>query len=57
MKKTTKLQELFHSGRVFVIAGGGCALHARIAEEAGFECPTCPAPTPPRRSWASGTRG
>jgi 2-methylisocitrate lyase-like PEP mutase family enzyme len=38
MKKTTKLQGLFHRGRIFVIAGGGCALHARIAEAAGFEC-------------------
>jgi 2-methylisocitrate lyase-like PEP mutase family enzyme len=38
MKKTTKLQELFHRGRIFTIAGGGCALHARIAEEAGYEC-------------------
>ena len=38
MKKTTKLQELFHRGQIFVIAGGGCALHARIAEQAGFEC-------------------
>ena len=32
MKKTTQLQELFHRGKVFVIAGGGCALHAKIAE-------------------------
>lgn len=38
MKQTTKLQELFHRGQVFVIAGGGCALHARIAEAAGYEC-------------------
>lgn len=38
MKKTTRLQELFHRNQVFVIAGGGCALHARIAEQAGFEC-------------------
>jgi 2-methylisocitrate lyase-like PEP mutase family enzyme len=38
MKQTTKLQELFHRGQVFVIAGGGCALHARIAQAAGYEC-------------------
>lgn len=38
MKKTTKLQELFHRGQIFVIAGGGCALHARIADQAGYEC-------------------
>ena len=38
MKKTTKLQELFHQQEIFVIAGGGCALHAKIAEEAGYEC-------------------
>jgi 2-methylisocitrate lyase-like PEP mutase family enzyme len=38
MKKTTKLQELFHRGEIFTIAGGGCALHARIAEAAGYEC-------------------
>ena len=38
MKKTTRLQELFHRDRIFVVAGGGCALHARIAEEAGYEC-------------------
>ena len=38
MKKTTRLQELFHRNQVFVIAGGGCALHARVAEEAGYEC-------------------
>jgi 2-methylisocitrate lyase-like PEP mutase family enzyme len=38
MKTTTKLQELFHRGQIFVIAGGGCALHAKIAEAAGYEC-------------------
>lgn len=38
MKKTTKLQELFHQNKTFVIAGGGCALHAKIAEAAGYEC-------------------
>lgn len=38
MKKTTKLRQLFESGEIFTIAGGGCAIHARIAEDAGFEC-------------------
>jgi 2-methylisocitrate lyase-like PEP mutase family enzyme len=38
MKTTTRLQELFRQDEPFVIAGGGCALHARIAEAAGFEC-------------------
>ncbi len=38
MKKTAKLQELFQREEIFVLAGGGCALHARIAEEAGYEC-------------------
>lgn len=38
MKKTTRLQELFHRHEIFTVAGGGCALHARIAEAAGYEC-------------------
>lgn len=38
MKKTAKLQELFHRGKIFVIPGGGCALQARIAEAVGYEC-------------------
>lgn len=38
MKKTTQLQELFQRGKIFVIAGGGCALHAKIAEAAGYAC-------------------
>ncbi len=38
MRKTTKLQELFNREEIFVIAGGGCALHAKIAEATGFEC-------------------
>lgn len=38
MKKTAQLQGLFRRGKVFVIAGGGCALHAKIAEAAGYEC-------------------
>lgn len=37
MKKTTKLQELLHSGKCFVLPGGGCALHAKIAEAVGFQ--------------------
>jgi 2-methylisocitrate lyase-like PEP mutase family enzyme len=38
MKKTTRLQELFHRDQIFVIAGGGCALHAKMVESCGFEC-------------------
>ena len=38
MGKTTKLRELFHRGKIFIIAGGGCALHAKVAEAAGYEC-------------------
>ncbi|MBI4234262.1 MAG: isocitrate lyase/PEP mutase family protein [Chloroflexi bacterium] len=38
MNKTTRLQELFHRGKTFVIAGGGCALHAKMVEATGFEC-------------------
>ena len=38
MKKTTKLQELFNRDKIFIIAGGNCALHAKIAEAAGYEC-------------------
>jgi 2-methylisocitrate lyase-like PEP mutase family enzyme len=38
LRKTTKLQELFNREEIFVIAGGGCALHAKIAEATGFEC-------------------
>ncbi|MBI2906046.1 MAG: isocitrate lyase/PEP mutase family protein [Chloroflexi bacterium] len=37
MKKTTKLQELFHREKIFILAGGGCALHARMAEAIGYE--------------------
>ncbi|MBI2872386.1 MAG: isocitrate lyase/PEP mutase family protein [Chloroflexi bacterium] len=37
MKKTTRLMELFHRKEIFVLAGGGCALHARLAEAAGLE--------------------
>ena len=38
MKKTTRLQELFQQEQIFVIAGGGCALHAKMVEACGFEC-------------------
>lgn len=37
MKKTTKLKELFERKEIFVLPGGGCALHAKIAEAVGFE--------------------
>ena len=38
MKKSKQLRELFNSGKVFTIAGGSCAFHAKMAEAAGFEC-------------------
>ena len=38
MKKSRRLRELFDSGKVFTIAGGSCAFHAKMAEAAGFEC-------------------
>ena len=38
MKKTSRLQELFQQEQIFVIAGGGCALHAKMVEACGFEC-------------------
>ena len=41
MKKTTRLQELFHRREIFVFAGGGCALHARLAEATGYEAAYC----------------
>jgi 2-methylisocitrate lyase-like PEP mutase family enzyme len=41
MKKTTRLQELFHRKEIFVFAGGGCGLHSRLAEAAGFEAVYC----------------
>ena len=37
MRNTTKLQNLLHSGECFVLPGGGCALHAKIAEAVGFK--------------------
>jgi 2-methylisocitrate lyase-like PEP mutase family enzyme len=38
VKKTTQLQELFNREEIFVIAGGGCALHSIMAEASGYEC-------------------
>jgi 2-methylisocitrate lyase-like PEP mutase family enzyme len=38
MKKTTRLQELFHQAEPFSIVGGQGALMARMIELAGFEC-------------------
>ena len=38
MKKTTRLQELFQQEQIFVIPGGGCALHAKMVEACGYEC-------------------
>ena len=38
LKKSKRLRELFDSGKVFTIAGGSCAFHAKMAEAAGFEC-------------------
>ena len=38
LKKTTKLHELFDREEIFVAAGSGCALHAKMAEAAGYEC-------------------
>ncbi len=37
MKKTTKLQQLIHGDECFVLPGGGCAIHAKIAEAVGFK--------------------
>jgi 2,3-dimethylmalate lyase len=37
MKKTTRLKELFNRDKIFILAGGACALHAKIAEAVGFE--------------------
>ena len=36
MKKTARLQQLIHGEQCFVLPGGGCALHGKIAEAAGF---------------------
>lgn len=36
VKKTTRLRQLLNSGEFFVLPGGGCALHAKIAEAVGF---------------------
>lgn len=37
MKKTTRLQQMIHGDTCFVLPGGGCALHGRIAEAVGFQ--------------------
>ncbi len=37
MKKTTKLKSLLINNEFFVLPGGGCALHAKIAEATGFK--------------------
>ena len=36
MKKTTRLKELFHSGRTQIMPLGALAIHAQMAERAGF---------------------
>lgn len=36
MKKTTMLKRMIDNGEFFVLPGGGCALHAKIAEAVGF---------------------
>ncbi|MGE4485905.1 MAG: oxaloacetate decarboxylase [Oscillospiraceae bacterium] len=37
MKKTTKLRSMLDNNEFFILPGGGCALHAKIAEAAGFK--------------------
>jgi 2-methylisocitrate lyase-like PEP mutase family enzyme len=37
MKKTTKLKSMLENGEFFVLPGGGCAIHAKIAEATGFK--------------------
>lgn len=37
MKKTTVLKRMIENNEFFVLPGGGCALHARIAEAVGFK--------------------
>ena len=37
MKKSTRLRELFDRPEIFILPGGGCALHAKLIEAAGFE--------------------
>lgn len=37
MRMTTRLKELFYRKEIFVLAGGGCAFHAKMAEAVGFE--------------------
>lgn len=37
MKKTARLQQMIHGDTCFVLPGGGCALHGKIAEAVGFQ--------------------
>lgn len=37
MKKTTVLKRMIENNEFFVLPGGGCALHAKIAEAVGFK--------------------
>lgn len=37
MKKTTALKRMIENNEFFVLPGGGCALHAKIAEAVGFK--------------------
>lgn len=37
VRKTTRLQELFHRKEIFILPGGACAVHAKLAEAVGFE--------------------
>ena len=37
MRKSTMLRQKLDRGEFFVLPGGGCALHAKIAEAVGFE--------------------
>lgn len=43
MKKTTVLKRMIENNEFFVLPGGGCALHAKIAEAVGSRSHTCPA--------------
>jgi 2-methylisocitrate lyase-like PEP mutase family enzyme len=38
MKKTTRLQELFHRDEIFSIGGAASAIYAKMVEMAGYEC-------------------
>jgi 2-methylisocitrate lyase-like PEP mutase family enzyme len=37
MKKTTVLKRMIENNEFFVLPGGGCALHAKVAEAVGFK--------------------